>query len=489
MKINFVGSFEKRKMADCLVIPFWINKNKVETAVKLNKFLPLLQKPIKLKDFCAKESEATFLYLHNEKEQRLLLIGLGEKDKITDEILRACYATVAKMCHSKKIKKINVFIPEDDKFISPALEGMALVNYSFDRLKHDVLKDNPIVLLQEVNIIHKKHNYDVERFKTLIAATFFVRDIINNNADDETPQKVAETAKELEKLDKNIRVNIFDKKMIEKEKMGLLLAVNRGSNKEPVFVVAEYSGNLGSKEKTIFIGKGITYDTGGLGLKPEKGMDTMKSDMAGAATVLGILYAVAVLKLKVNICCLIPLTENSIDASSYKPGDVYFSMSGKSVEIKSTDAEGRLILADAITYAVEKINPTRIIDIATLTGAVGRALGEEIAGFFSNDDELAVKLEKAAKLTGENIWRLPLYNEYKKMLKSNIADIKNTGADNGQASLITSALFLAEFVKDVPWVHIDIGGTAFLSSPTKCLPQFASGFGVRLLVAYLESLQ
>jgi leucyl aminopeptidase len=489
MKINFVSSFEKRKNADCLIVPFWIVKDKkVSLAINLKKFTSLFNMPIHLNDFGGKEGEAVFIYLPKEKEKRLLLLGLGEKDKLTDEVLRFAYASAVKMCHSKKIKKANIFIPEGDGFLEPSLEGVALSNYSFDRLRHDVLKENPTVLLEEIFIIHKQKEYDVNRLKKIVAAVFLARDLVNNNADDETPEKIAETAKEMEKLNSSISVEIFDKKMIEKEKMGLLLAVNKGSAKEPVFIVAEYKGNPSSKDKTAFIGKGITYDTGGLSLKPSDKMDTMKSDMAGAATVLALLYLVASLKLKVNICVLIPLSENDISATSCKPGDVYFAMSGKSVEIKNTDAEGRLILADAINYAVEKVKPNRIIDLATLTGAAIIALGEEIACLFSNDDELASKIEVAAKKTGEHVWRMPLYLEYKKMIKSDIADIKNTG-EGGKASSITAALFLEEFVKkDMPWAHLDIAGPAFLSGAKRYLPQFATGFGVRLLLKYLESM-
>jgi leucyl aminopeptidase len=215
-------------------------------------------------------------------------------------------------------------------------------------------------------------------------------------------------------------------------------------------------------------------------------MDTMKTDMSGGAVALGVIYVVASLGIDANITALIPATENSIGSKSYKPGDVYTSYSKKTVEVENTDAEGRLILADAISYAVDKIKPKNIVDIATLTGAISIALGEEIAGVFSNNDELFEVMKKASKETGELIWRLPLHEEYKKMLKSRIADIKNVGGR--KAGSITAALFLEEFVKGIPWIHIDIGGIAYFSKPRGYYTSLATGFGVRLILDFLEKL-
>jgi leucyl aminopeptidase len=264
--------------------------------------------------------------------------------------------------------------------------------------------------------------------------------------------------------------------------MGLLLAVNRGSMRDPAFILVEYRGNPGSSDVTALVGKGITFDTGGLNLKPTGSMETMKDDMSGAAAVLGAIRAAAALKLKVNILGAIPTTENSIGSKAYKPGDVYRSYSGKTVEIANTDAEGRLVLADALAYVQKHYKPSRIVDFATLTGAVVIALGEEASALFCNDEGFAAKLMDAGSRSAERLWRMPLYPEYKELMKSTIADLKNSGGRAG--GLCTSAAFLSYFVKDVPWAHLDIAGTAFLSSPKHYHTTNATGVGVRMLVEF-----
>lgn len=313
-----------------------------------------------------------------------------------------------------------------------------------------------------------------------------VRDLVNGNADDITPQYLGAVARGLEKTCKHVKTTVLNKKQIEKEKMGLLLAVNRGSFREPAFIIVVYKGNPKSKEKTVLVGKGITFDTGGLDLKPPAGMFTMKSDMAGAAVVLGSIQAASSLGLKVNITGVIASTENSIGSHSYKPGDVYSGFAGKTVEIMDTDAEGRLILADALAYAVDRLKPSRIIDLATLTGAVEVALGDEVSGLMCNNDALADLLVHAGSITGEKVWRLPLYEDYREALKSDIADIKSTGGRGG--GCIKAALFLQEFVNKTPWAHLDIAGTAFVNDARRYHPKYATGIGVRLLISFLENL-
>lgn len=266
--------------------------------------------------------------------------------------------------------------------------------------------------------------------------------------------------------------------------MGLLLAVNRGSDSDPAFIIIEYKGNPKSKEKTVLVGKGITYDTGGLNIKVSN-METMKGDMGGAAAVMGTIVAAASLDLKVNVTAVIPTTENSISSRSYKPGDIYKSYSGKTVEIGNTDAEGRLILADALAYAVDHLKPTRLIDLATLTGAMIIALGTETIGLFSNNDALADGLIRSGSDTYERVWRLPLHEEYRDQLKSDFADIRNIGGR--AAGSITAAIFLQEFVGKTPWAHLDIAGTAYLEDGAKRYhPKYGTGSGVRLLIDFLE---
>ena len=477
MKVIIGENFSSRSIADCLLVPFFEGEKGAENAS--NKSLPPeVQLAVDSKDFKGKDDEVLFVYAKENKELRIVLIGLGKEKEITDEKIRRSYGGAVIQCKKKSIKTINVLlISEEEEVISSSVEGMLLSNYSFNKYKTE--KEAKV---EEARLIglNSSHNVLIDKLKMISIGVNFTRDLVNGNADDEDPQKIAEISKEFAKLSKKVKVNIFDKKFLEKEKMGLLLAVNKGSSKDPVLVQLEYKGDPSSKENTVLVGKGVTYDTGGLCLKPPTGMETMKDDMSGAAVVLGVMHAVISLKLKVNITGLIPLTENSIDANSYKVGDVHCGYSKKTVEIVNTDAEGRLILADALAYAAKNLNPTKIIDIATLTGAIGISLGDEILGMFSNDDKLAEQLKLASEKTGELLWRMPLHDGYKKFLKSKIADIKNCG--ERVAGSITAALFLKEFIQDYSWAHLDIATTAATTKPQSHQPYFATGVGVRLLV-------
>jgi leucyl aminopeptidase len=489
MQLTAVPSLKRRSSADAIVLPFWQGKKRAEPACDVKEFQSLIDGPLKAGDFHGKEGEILLLYAKG-KEKRVVLLGLGHKKKCTAEALRRAYSAAAKVCLRKKSKSLNILVLEGDKALCLAIcEGILLTNYRFDQLKSETLKDDPTVLLTKLSLIGigQKELAVCKRGAQIVSAVNFARDLVNGNADDVDPQALAQCAKELEKEFSLIKTTVLDKKQIEKEKMGLILAVNRGALKEPRVIIMEYKGNPQSKDHTAIVGKGITYDTGGLNLKPTGGIETMKCDMAGAATVLGTLRAAAALKLKVNLIGIIASTENAIGPNSYKPGDVYRSMLGKTVEISNTDAEGRLVLADALTYAQQKFEPSRIIDLATLTGGVVVALGEEATGLFSNNDKLAEQLTQAGEVTFERLWRFPLYPEYKECLKSAIADLKNSGGR--KASSITAAMFLQQFIKQVPWAHLDIAGTAYLSELKPYHPTHATGVGVRLLIEFLENLK
>ena len=280
-----------------------------------------------------------------------------------------------------------------------------MLNYTFDKLRGRTLKEKAPVLLSHVNFVgaSKESLKAAKKALTICKGVYFTRDLVNGNADDVTPQYIGEVAKELAKDFPSIKTTVFDKKRIEQEKMGLLLAVARGSAVDPAFIIAEYTGKPGAKDHTVLVGKGVTFDTGGLNLKATGSMETMKYDMAGAATALGILYAVASLGLKMNVTVVIPTTENCIGSRSYKPGDVYRAYNGKTVEICNTDAEGRLILADALAYTVKNLKPTRIIDFATLTGAIEIALGSEAVGLMCNNGKIEADLIRAGNETFERV--------------------------------------------------------------------------------------
>lgn len=495
MHFSTTSSLKSRKHSDLLVIPFWKGKKVAElAATEASSLKDHYSLPLATHDFLGKEGEVLVLYVSGQPEKRIALLGLGPQEGITVEKLRRAYSAVTKMCLKKKVKDLNIVPPEcsqlsKDDLIRGVIEGLLLSNYVFSDLKHDALKEDKPTLLEKITIIGgSKHELAIaEKCATLCHAVDIARDLVNGNADDVTPQHLVAVAQGLAKTCKHVKTTVFDKKRIEKEKLDLLLAVNRGSFRDPAFIIIEYTGNPKSSDHTVIIGKGITFDTGGLNLKPTGSMETMKGDMAGAAAVMATIQAASSLELKLNVTAVIAATENSIGSKSYKPGDVYKSYSGKTVEIGNTDAEGRLVLADALAYTVDHLKPTRIIDLATLTGAVEIALGNETTGLFSNDDALSDLLIRFGCDTHERVWRLPLYEEYKEQLKSDVADIKSTGGR--PAGSITAALFLQEFVGKIPWAHLDIAGTAFLSDGKRYHPKHATGVGVRLIIALLESLQ
>ncbi len=491
MLFSVEPKIEKRREAELLAIPFWHHGQKAKSAMPLGKIEQSLKPALFSKDFNGKEGELLLVYSEGQKEPRFLLFGLGEEGHLSIESLRKAYAGVARFCQKKGIKDINVLLPVATELRSISVEdclkgiceGILLTNYKWSQKSE---KNNKNELLQSVCLIGTLSKYQplFESFEQVSEAVYLARDLINGNADIVTPIYLGEVAKKLSSRFPTIKTKILDQEDLEKEKMGLLLAVGRGSSHSPLLIQMHYQGNPGSKEHTVLIGKGITFDTGGLNLKPSSSMETMRDDMSGAATVMGTIAAVAALKLKVNVTALVPTAENAIDANSFKPGDVYKSYNGKTVEIKDTDAEGRLILADALAYAAKNLSPTRMIDLATLTGSMVVALGEEMSGFFSNEDKFAKKLAEASEVSHELLWRMPLHQPYKELLKSDIADLKNIGGRPGGS--ILAALFLEEFVANIPWIHIDIAGTAFNTKEREYTPKNGVGFGIRLLVEFFQ---
>jgi leucyl aminopeptidase len=488
-----IASFDystKRDKADALILPFWKANQEAVPACSLKEYESLYELPIKNRDFKGSLNEILFLYPSNALEPRLILLGLGSQIEASEENLRKTYAALVKACRNKDILSLNVVMPETDfDTCSSILEGLSLASYTFNHLKSETLKEEPTSEIECVNLI-STNSVDLARcHRALVGvkAVNYARDLVNGNADDITPQLLATTALDLANEHTTITTTVFDLARIQEEKMGLLLAVSRGSVRDPVFILVEYKGNPESKDITALVGKGVTYDTGGLNLKPTGSMETMKDDMAGAATVLGTIKAAAELGLKVNLLGVVVSTENAIGPNSYKPGDVFKSHAGKTVEIFNTDAEGRLILADALSYIQQHYTLSRILDFATLTGAILVALGEEAAGLFSNNDQLVKEIEQASYKSAERVWRMPLFPEYKEVLKSSIADIRNCG--NRQAGACTAAMFLQQFIIKTPWAHLDIAGTAFISSPKHYHPTTATGFGIRLLIELLRSYE
>jgi leucyl aminopeptidase len=494
MKITHCDKIEGRSKADLLVIPLVIEKQKVRWPSDLKTLAKSYHAPVETGDFSGKEGETALLYPQSAKESRVLLLGLGELGSITTENLRRAFSAVVKIANKLGASHLNVYVPElshlsDDQLFRGISEGLFLTNYRFHHLKGEKSKKDAKKMIEQIELIShsKKAKSLVEKYWTLSEGVFEARDMVNGNADEINPDYLAEWTKKLSQKYPRIKTKVLDKKALQKEGLGLLVAVGRASPHGPCLIVAEYQGNPKSKDKTLLVGKGVTYDTGGLNLKPTGSMETMKCDMGGAACVLATLAVASRLNLKVNIVVIVPATENSIASESYKPGDVYKSFAGKTVEISNTDAEGRLILADALSYGITHYKPNRIVDLATLTGAIEIALGNECSGLFSNNDALADALIRSGSETFERLWRMPLHDEYKEALKSDIADMKNHGGRSGGS--ITAAQFLHEFVGNTPWAHIDIAGTAYINEAKRYLPRYATGVGVRLLIDLLEGLQ
>ena len=360
--------------------------------------------------------------------------------------------------------------------------GATLRAYAFDRYKSkkpDADEKEPTA--RSITIQMAAHERAKSAYVSRAAigeGVVLARDLVNEPPNVLGPLEFAAKAQALKKL--GVVVETLDVKAMERLKMGALLAVGQGSRRPSRMVVMRWNGAKGKRGAPIaFVGKGVCFDTGGISIKPAGSMEDMKGDMGGAACVTGLMHALAKRKAKVNAVGLIGLVENMPDGAAYRPGDILTSASGQTIEVINTDAEGRLVLADVLWYAVEKIKPAAMVDLATLTGAIVVALGADHAGLFSNDDKLAERLTAAGKATGEAVWRMPLGASYDKQIDSRFADMKNTGGRNGGA--ITAAQFLKRFVKEVPWAHLDVAGTAMSSPASETNTSWASGWGVRLL--------
>jgi len=486
MKVTHRSDLSKLKN-DEHVILFIDDKKKSDDAA-LNKIRGAeLIKDADLSSF--KSSASDILYFSVKGRPGIVLCGLGDITKINEEGIRNCAAAAIRFCMSKSISSVTVVEPviegfnQDDvlRFIA---EGALLANYSFDKYKSDKGKDAPLAKFDFYTEV--KSAASILRDVEIIASnTWLCRDLVNDITDEVNPVTFAHLAQKLAKST-GLSCKVFDKKEITKKKMGLLLAVNRGSVVEPRVVVLEYKGDPGNKKKFGLIGKGITFDSGGMDLKPAASMETMRCDMAGAATALCSMKTIAELKLKKNVTAVIPLTENMLNSNAYRPGDIYKAYNGKTVEIGNTDAEGRLILADALSYMEKEIKPDVITDLATLTGACIVTFGETVAAYLSTDDGLASAVESASSATGEKLWRLPFFDDYEERMKSDVADLNNMAAEKN-AGTISGAVFLKNFVEKTPWAHIDIAGTAWYTKARGYRPKNATGYGLRLIVELVKS--
>ncbi|OEF99348.1 leucyl aminopeptidase [Vulcanibacillus modesticaldus] len=440
-------------------------------------------------DITGKLKETTLIHtLGKISIRRILVIGLGSKDKFNYQNVKEVVATAIKKANHLKVKKIVSYLfgknlpnMTEQEVAHSFAEGAVLANYRFNGYSSNNEERSEVELIQLIvndsEAIKKGLEYGIAFAK----GTNLARDLVNTPGNMMTPTHMADKAIEIARRF-GMEYEILEQSDMERLGMGGLLAVARGSKQPPKMIVLKYRGKETWDDVLGLVGKGLTFDSGGISIKPRENMDLMKSDMGGGATVLGVMEVIGRIKPKVNVVAIIPSTENMPSGNAYKPGDVITTMSGKTVEILNTDAEGRLILADGITYA-KQLGASRIIDIATLTGAILIALGNVATGAMTNNQKFLTDLMSSAEQTGEKLWQLPLFDEYKEQIKSQIADIKNVGGR--MAGSITAALFLESFAENTPWIHLDIAGTAFADKDTALSPKGGTGSMVRSLVQLL----
>jgi leucyl aminopeptidase len=442
---------------------------------------------IKQGDIKGKLNEITLLHsLGKLPADRIVIAGLGKKNELNTNKVRGAVAETCRYLRGKGVTSIAT-IPQgdgingikNDEAVRAVTEGALLGLYAFR--KHITKKENSFGEVKELTIVGREKRQvekAIERGKILAEAANWARDMVNEPANFMTPGNMAEAARELARK-YGLKVEVFEKEKMKELGMGGLLGVSQGSQQPPRFIILSYKGRDSDEIDLALAGKGITFDSGGIDIKPSDSMEDMKGDMAGGASVMATLMALAQLKPKINVTALVPATENLPSGTAMKPGDIITAMNGKTIEVANTDAEGRLILADALSYA-KKTGAKAIIDVATLTGACHVALGSLCSGAFTNNQVLADKVIAAGNETGELMWQLPMYDEYKEQLKSDVADIKNIG--NRWGGAITGAKFLEEFVDKTPWVHLDIAGTYYTDKEKGYITKGGTGVPVRTLV-------
>lgn len=436
-----------------------------------------------------KFGEVKIVHTFGKLPARIVAIaGLGKRQDFSVDKTRGVAGEFCRALRRLNCRKIATIVHgadaggmELEALAEGIVEGALLGLYRFTKYKKPEYEDIEEVLMvvreeSDVPILDRA----VRKGKVMAEATSLARDMVNEPANCMTPDQMAEAAREIAGR-QGLELRVFEVEDMEEMGMGALLGVAKGTSERPKLITLSYKGDKRSEETLGFLGKGITFDSGGISIKPSEGMSDMKGDMAGAAAVMTAVGAIAELQLEVNVTAIAPVTENLPSGTALKPGDVLKAMNGKTIEVISTDAEGRLILADALSYA-QKLGLSPLIDLATLTGACRVALGTSYSGVFTNDQDLADRVLRAAERTGEKVWQMPVPPEYKEQIKSEVADVKNVGNRYGGA--ITAALFLAEFIDSTPWAHLDIAGPASSTKESGYLIKGATGFGVRTLVEF-----
>ncbi|MFA6918280.1 MAG: leucyl aminopeptidase [Candidatus Gracilibacteria bacterium] len=454
---------------------------------------PFFEKRVKSKEFSGKKGEIIDTYLDGKNlPPKAVLVGFGKKEKFNSKKARRIAGIIGKFLKKKKNTEVTIVMPEIvAKYAEEFVEGLKMSQYKIDKYKTCKKVGCPTYELERLEIVVEKESGVLEKAVAkgdLIAeSVHYVRDLVNGPSNIVSTEYMALEAKKLVR-ENGYKIAVFGDKELEEMGWGGLLAVNAGSPKEAKCVVLEYDGGSKKEKPIVLVGKGIMFDSGGYNIKPRNHIESMHQDMAGAAVVLGVFKLLKKLGVKKNVAGVIPLAENMINEKAYRPSDIVTMYSGMTVEITNTDAEGRLILADGVTYATE-LNPDCIITVATLTGAVKVALGDRYSGVMGNDLTLRAELYHAGRQTDDLVWPLPMHRDFKKKLDSEVADVTN--GDVGTASWAGAqkgAAFVERFVKKNKWCHVDIGGTAYCEDVQQAFEtKGATGHGLRMLVRFLEN--
>ncbi|MDF2368107.1 leucyl aminopeptidase [Sneathiella sp.] len=456
-----------------------------------------LSRALETSRFKGKQGDFLELMAPNGLEvSRVVLFGLGEVEKLGQTDMETLGGSLVKKLNASGARSVTVILDDlgadaikTSEAAAAVAAGAMLGSYRFQKYKTDI-DDAAEPTLARMTVSCKGSATARKAFadmEALAEGVFLTRDLVSEPANTLYPQSFADRCLEL--TDMGVHVEILDEAKMERLGMGALLGVGQGSRRDSRLVIMQWNGATAKKanrKPLAFVGKGVCFDTGGISLKPGPGMEEMKWDMGGAGTVTGLMKALAGRKAKVNVVGVIGLVENMPDGNAQRPGDIVTSMSGQTIEILNTDAEGRLVLADALWYTQDRFKPEFMVDLATLTGAIIIALGHENAGLFSNSDELSEQLFEAGKAVGEGVWRFPLSDAYAKQTKSPIADLQNIGTGGRGAGSIVAAEFLQKFVNDVPWVHLDIAGMAWSKADKPTVPKGGTGYGVRLLDKFVR---
>jgi leucyl aminopeptidase len=453
----------------------------------------LLRKLVQSGELTGKTLESTLLHAPaGLQASRLLLLGAGKREQFSGATLRKIVGAATRSLKAKSVKKIAFLVGENeanDATAQAIAEAVTTANFETDKYKTDKKTDKQIESLAIAGYpdsMRASAEAAVFRGRTIGEAQNFTRDLVNEPSNKLTPRVLGEKAEAMAR-EAGLAVEVLDERRIADLKMGALLSVAQGGPEPPRMIVITYVPAKANPQAPVIglVGKAVTFDTGGISIKPADGMEKMKYDMAGGATMLGVMRAIATLKPNVKVICVVPATENMPGGSAQKPGDIQTSMSGKTIEVLNTDAEGRLILADGVTFA-KQLGATALIDAATLTGAIVVALANVNVGVFGSDQAFTDKLLASAKAAGEKMWQMPIDDEYREFIKGSFADIQNIGSGKGGGA-ITGAMFIKEFAGDTPWIHLDIAGTAWNDDAKPWLAKGPTAVALRTLVHLLMS--